>query len=240
MGVQPDKEGPAEGLQRVSMKKPVAIDPRAEKVLSLLAGKDEASEIVLGGYFALQHYADYRRTHDIDAWWKTMAVAASEQAIREAMQQLAQDEGCSLRERKFGDTVSYELVRGNRKEFSFQISVRSVGIEEPLSSAWPPVLIETLSDNIASKMTALVDRGAPRDFTDIRHVVTEALVTIEAAWDLWRRRNPGDSVEAGKQKALLHLVSLESRRPVDSIPDGAERERAREAREWFKLEFLKL
>jgi hypothetical protein len=221
------------------MNKPITIDPRAEKVLSLLAGKSEASEIVLGGYFALQHYADYRRTRDIDAWWKTQAVQATQQVIREAMQLLAQDEGCSLRERRFGDTMSFELVRGNHKEFSFQISVRSMGLEEPLSSAWPPVLIETLSDNIASKMTALVDRGAPRDFTDIRHVVSEGLVTIEGAWDLWRRRNPSDTVEAGKQKALLHLVSLEARRPLDSIQDSAERERARDAREWFKLEFLK-
>ena len=74
-----EKEGPIEGLQHITMNKPVAIDPRAEKVLSLLAGKIEASEIVLGGYFALQHYAAYRRTHDIDAWWKTQAVVASEQ-----------------------------------------------------------------------------------------------------------------------------------------------------------------
>ena len=35
------------------------------------------------------------------------------------------------------------------------------------------------------------------------------------------------------------IVSLESRRPLDSIPDGPERERAREAREWFKLKVLK-
>ena len=95
------------------MNKPAAINPRAEKVPSLLAGKSEASEIVLGGYFALQHYAAYRRTHDIAAWWKTRAVAACKgQVIREAMQQLAQDEGGSLRERKFGDTVSFELVQG--------------------------------------------------------------------------------------------------------------------------------
>src|SRR4051812_21629165 len=160
------------------MNKPVTIDPRAEKVLSYLAGKPGAGEIVLGGYFALQHYADYRRTQDIDAWWKTRAVPASEEVIREAMLHLAGEQGCSLRERKFGDTVSFELAREGRKEFSFQIAVRSVGLEEPVESAWPPVLIETLADNIASKMNALVGRGAPRDFTDIRHVVTEGLITI--------------------------------------------------------------
>ena len=221
------------------MNKPVTIDARAESVLSFLAGKPEAAEIVLGGYFALQHYADYRRTHDIDAWWKTRAIPASEQAIREAMHQLADEQGCSLRERKFGDTVSFELARGSRKEFSFQIAVRSIGLEEPVASAWPPVLIETLTDNIASKMNALVDRGAPRDFTDIKHVVAEGLITIEGAWDLWCRKNPGELLEAAKQKVLLHLVGLENRRPLASIRDEAERERARETREWFKEEFLK-
>jgi hypothetical protein len=81
MGVQPEKEGPTEGLRHVAMNKPVTIDVRAEKVLALLAGKLEAGEIVLGGYFALQHYADYRRTHDIDAWWKTRASPAAERVM---------------------------------------------------------------------------------------------------------------------------------------------------------------
>src|SRR4051794_29229843 len=121
MGIDPQKERPAYDLRQVAMTKPVQIDPRAERVLTLLAGKLEASEIVLGGYFALQHYSDYRRTHDIDAWWKTRANPATEEVIREAMQQLAADEGSELRERRFGETASFELVRGGKKEFSFQI-----------------------------------------------------------------------------------------------------------------------
>ncbi len=221
------------------MKKPATIDPRAEKVLRLLAGKPEAGEIVLGGYFALQHYSDYRRTNDIHAWWKTRAVASSELMIRDAMQQLADEEGASLRERKFGDTVSFELVAKGRKVFSFQIAVRSISLEEPAVSTWPPLLIETLNDNIASKMSALVDRGAPRDFTDVRHLVVEGLMTCQGAWELWTRKNPGGSVQAAKQKVLLHLVGLESRRPLESILDGSERERARLTRDWFKQEFLK-
>lgn len=221
------------------MNKPVAIDPRAEKVLALLAGKPEASEIVLGGYFALQHYADYRRTHDVDAWWKTRANPESEALIRQAMRRVADDDGYELKERRFGETVSFELARGGRKEFSFRIAVRSIGLEEPVTSAWPPVLIETLADNVASKMTALVDRGAPRDFADIKHVVDEGLVTIERALDLWCRKNPGGDREAAKQKVVFHLAGIESRRPLDSIRDAAESERARSTRDWFKKEFLK-
>src|ERR1051326_7293894 len=103
------------------MDKPPGIDPLAGKVLELLAGKPEAAEIVLGGYFALQHYAAYRRTHDIDAWWKTRAHAATEQVIRTAMQQVATAEGLELRERRFGETVSWELIRQGQRQFSFQI-----------------------------------------------------------------------------------------------------------------------
>jgi hypothetical protein len=36
------------------MKKPVAVDPKADHILSLLTGKPEASEIVLGAYLTLR------------------------------------------------------------------------------------------------------------------------------------------------------------------------------------------
>ena len=239
MGIEPQKERSSEDLRQATMTKPTQIDPRAERVLTLLSGRPEACEIVLGGYFALQHYAAYRRTHDIDAWWKTRAHPATEQAIREAMQRLATEEGYEFQERRFGETVSFELVSEGKREFSFQIAVRSIGLEQPVASAWPPLLIETLTDNLASKMSALVDRGAPRDFTDIKHVVDDGLVTVEGAWDLWCRKNPGGALEPAKQKVLLQLEALGSRRPLESIRDDTERERARETRKWFKREFLR-
>ena len=232
-----DEDRSPDDLRRVAMRRPVHLDPRAERILSLLVAKPEAAEIVLGGYFALQHYADYRHTHDIDAWWKSRANPATEQAIREAMHRLADDEGGALQERRFGETVSFELVRGGKRVFSFQIAVRSLGLEEPVASAWPPVLIETLADNLASKMNALVDRGAPRDFTDIKHVVDEGLVTVPGIWDLWHRKNPDEPLDAAKQKVLLHLAALEGRRPLGSIRDEAERERAEATRAWCKREF---
>jgi len=67
MSIDPQEAKPSKDLRQAAMSKPVQMDARAEKVLSLLTGKVEAAEIVLGGYFALQHYAGYRRTHDIAA-----------------------------------------------------------------------------------------------------------------------------------------------------------------------------
>lgn len=70
------------------MNTPQTMDPLAEQVLSLLKGKPEAREIILGGYFALRYYVDYRATHDIDAWWRDRASPAAEQLVRQAMSQV--------------------------------------------------------------------------------------------------------------------------------------------------------
>ena len=218
--------------------RPRNLDPLAEKILEQLVGRPEAAEIVLGGYFALQHYAHYRTTHDIDAWWRRAPSIATQQVIREAMQHIASAKGYELQERRFGDTVSFELRRERRKRFSFQIAVRSVELDEPVPSAWPPVLIETLHDNIGAKMNALVDRGAPRDFLDIMHLATTKLMTPAECWTLWSRKNPGASVESARNKVQFHLTAMESRRPLDSLKDPEERAKARRTRDWFRHQFL--
>lgn len=154
------------------------------------------------------------------------------------MTDVAATQGLILRERSFGDTMSFELYRENVKEFSFQIAVRSITLEEPIASAWPPILIETFHDNIASKMNALVNRGAPRDLLDIKHVIDEGRLSPQDAWMLWANKNPGQPVESAKQKVLLSLEVLEARRPLRGIEDFGERGRAKELREWYRLRFL--
>ncbi|HEY3241852.1 MAG TPA: nucleotidyl transferase AbiEii/AbiGii toxin family protein [Phycisphaerae bacterium] len=220
------------------MRPPENLDPLAEKILRALAGQPQAAEIVLGGYLALQHYLNYRQTRDIDAWWRQRASPEAERAILAAMQRVAADEGLEVRERRFGETLSVELVRQGQKRFSFQIAVRTIALEPALVSAWPPILIETLADNIGSKMNALVERGAPRDFLDIRNVVQQGLVQVVDCWQLWTRKNPGEDVDAARQKALLHLSALDTRRPLASIKDVTERDEARRTREWFRNSFL--
>ena len=220
------------------MQKPATIDPIADEILRQLSEKPEAAEIVLGGYFALSHYVDYRQTHDIDAWWKGRASPAAEKDICDSMHAVCAARGFELRKRRFGETVSFEMCRGGRKEFSFQIAIRSVSLETPSASPWPPVLIETLADNVGSKMNALVDRGAPRDFLDIRQIVTACLLSASDAWALWSAKNPSQDIQAARQKVLLHLSALESRRPLASIPNQADRELASQNRQWFREEFL--
>ena len=218
--------------------RPTRLDPLAERILERLSGRPEAGEIVLGGYFALQHYAAYRETHDIDAWWRIRPTTGTEEVVRSVMNEVAREGGFELRERRFGETLSWELHREGKKRFSFQIAVRSVELEPPVPSAWPPVLLETLRDNLGAKMNALVERGAPRDFTDIMQVVTCGHATIGDCWVLWVRKNPGASEEAAKRKLLFHLCGLELRRPLAHIADADERARAERTRLWFRAEFL--
>ena len=220
------------------MNRPPRLDPLAERVLSLLSGQPEANQIVLGGYLALQHHLDYRTTRDIHAWWRGRADPAAEDVIRRVMQQVAGEARMTLRERRFGDTPSFELVQGGQSRFSFQIAVRSIAVEEPHPSAWPPLLIETLADNIAAKMNALVNRGAPRDFLDIHAVIDRGLLTVQRCWDLWHAKNPGGSTDAARQNLMLHLAGLDARRPLDSVADPEAREQARRIRQWFGDTFI--
>jgi hypothetical protein len=221
------------------MKRSESLHPLAEEILSALARRSQAEEIVLGGYFALQHYLDYRKTNDIDAWWKSGADPDALRAIREVMSEIAAHHHAILRERQFGETVSLELVREGQKFFSFQIAVRTVQIEPPVSSPWPPILIETLRDNVGSKMNALVGRGAPRDFVDIERVVAAGLVAVDDCWRLWSRKNPEMPLDRAKQQVLFHMTSLEHRHPLENIPDATQRAEATRRRSWFRETFLK-
>jgi predicted amidohydrolase len=100
------------------------------------------------------------------------------------------------------------------------------------------VLIEILGDNIGSKMNALVDRGSPRDFLDIKHVTEAGLLSVGRCWELWLAKNPETSLQAAKQKVLLHLSALEARRPLDTISDPEARERAQRLRHWYNQVFI--
>jgi len=220
------------------MKRPSGLHPWADEILRKLAGLPASKEIVLGGYFALQHFLDFRPTNDIDAWWRDRANPQTLEAIRSVMGEFAERHGCALTERQFGETYSFELAEGGKKVYSFQIAVRSCELEPPLASLWPPIMIETLRDNVGAKMNALVDRGAPRDFLDIEQVVASGLLNTEECWILWSEKNDKVPIQPAKQKVMFHLTALEARRPPESITDTQLREETVGRRVWFKSKFL--
>ena len=216
--------------------KPQHLNPFAAAFLERLQGQPEAEHFVLGGYFALKHYLDYRETGDVDAWWRSREDPRALAAAREAFMQTAGEFGYTVRERTWGETVSLEAFDGSNKAFSFQVSVRTVEIAPPLPSPWGRFGIETLDDNVASKMMALVARGAPRDFVDIKALVDARLVTVERCWELWDAKRPGIEIEDARLRVKMHLATIEARRPIERIP-AAERPAAERLRAWYRAVF---
>jgi hypothetical protein len=153
------------------------------------------------------------------------------------MEELAAKHGLQCRLRAWGDTESYELLRAGKKVFSFQISTRTRYIDAPQQGDWSPVLIETLRDNVASKMTALVERGAPRDLRDIHELCTHEILTIAECWQLWADKNTERDPQDGCRKVLFHVERLELQRPLEKIQSPVERVSAAALRKWFKERF---
>ncbi|MGH8295787.1 MAG: nucleotidyl transferase AbiEii/AbiGii toxin family protein [Steroidobacteraceae bacterium] len=216
---------------------PKSLNPYASELLEALAGHPEAAEIVLGGGVALSHYVDYRRTVDLDAWWRGAVSPEARHLAIEATKAVAERHGLQVRLRKWGETESFELLQAGRKVFSFQISTRTRYIEAPLIASWAPVMIESLRDNAASKMTALVERGAPRDLLDIHELCARGILEVDECWQLWAEKNADSDPQEGRDKVLFHVQRLELQRPLEKIQSSEDRTRAAAVRRWFKESF---
>ena len=88
-------------------------------------------------------------------------------------------------------------------------------------------------------MNALVNRGAPRDFIDIFNLCHRGGLTADDCWKVWQAKNPGRPLEQGVAAARTRLQEIESRRPLESIGDDAQRTASRELREWVAVSFCR-
>ena len=102
--------------------------------------------------------------------------------------------------------------------------------------------IDSLPDLVASKMVALVERGAPRDFRDIHALCHSGLMTPGECWGLWRLRQQraGSDTDAHRARLALstHLSRIAQHRPLKNIADSDDRAEAESLRTWFTTEFL--
>jgi len=214
-------------------KPPGNLHPLARELLESLAGHAEGAEIVIGGGVALSHYLEYRPTVDLDAWWRGEPRADVVAFLESAMQALAARHGFGYHRRSWGETESLELLQDTQKVFSFQISRRTLALDEAIPSHWKPVCLETLRDNVASKMTALVQRGAPRDFLDIYHLCTRDVISMAECWKAFTEKNRGLTVDEAKRKIIARMTMIEASRPLESIQPGEARDQAARVREWY-------
>ncbi|MEI8133413.1 MAG: nucleotidyl transferase AbiEii/AbiGii toxin family protein [Leptolinea sp.] len=145
--------------------------------------------------------------------------------------------------RAWGEVVSIDLSENSRKVFSVQIADRSVQLGEAWVGIWTGnIAVDALNDLIASKMVALVERGAPRDFRDIFTVCQQGLCQVNACWALWHQRQKLAKEDSDPQRAVLaiqtHLARLEKARPLERIEDEQQRLAAQQLRTWFHEVFV--
>ncbi len=222
-------------------RRPKHMPPLAEACLQALAMRGLSSTISLGGALGLLHYLDYRHTHDADAWWAASATAFEKNEVIQAIEAALLPHG-QVRRRSWGDTTSVELVQADRTVFSFQIAQRSAQLQPSVRAEPLAVPLDSFPDLVASKMVALVERGAPRDFRDIYALCQAGLTTPQECWRLWRQRQHLAGSDADAQRARLaiqtHLARIALHRPLEGIGDPSQRDEAERVRRWFQRELL--
>lgn len=200
-----------------------------------------AGAVSIGGALGLLHYCDYRPTHDVDAWWTDQADPGVRRRVVEVVVDALRPQG-ETRVREWGDVVSVELRPAGRVVFSFRVASRSAQLEPLNRAGWIDVPLDSLADLMASKMTALVERGAPRDFRDVYTACRRGLVTPAGCWVLWRKRQHLAGSDEDPDRARLavetHLARISQHRRLDQIADPVLRAEAGEVRRWFEEELL--
>ena len=226
---------------RMQPRRPAHMPDYAEACLEALAANEMGKKISVGGAFGLLHYLDYRPTHDVDAWWVLSATADDQRQVTRVIEATLQPFG-QVKTRAWGDVVSVELMREGKTIFSFQIARRSAQLEPSALAPWTDVLLDSFPDLVASKMVALVERGAPRDFRDIYALCQAGLTTPRDCWGLWRRRQQlaGSDTDSARARlaAETHLARIAQHRPLAQIEDPGQRAEAEQVRAWFVGEFL--
>ena len=229
-------------LSVVEPKLPKEISPFARSCIDALALNGLGRHLSIGGAFGLAHYHEYRPTYDVDAWWRQPVSREDRDAIVAALTRALESFGIA-RTRAWGDVVSVELEQGGKTVFSFQIADRSAQIAAPIEGLWPGGLgLDSFDDLVASKMSALVERGAPRDFRDIHSLCESGKCTATRCWQLWemrQRQARQDADGARARRAIFtHLSRLAVARPLNLITDAEQRGKAARLRAWFDKEFL--
>jgi hypothetical protein len=222
-------------------RRPEHLPDYSEMCLQALVDHGLAEKISLGGAFGLLHYYDYRVTHDVDAWWSDTATADDRQRVVQVLETVLSRAG-DVRTRAWGDVTSVELALAGKVVFSFQIARRSAQLEPARPAPWIPILLDSLADLVASKMVALIERGAPRDFRDISAICHAGLLTPRDCWRLWQRRQIAAGSPADVDRATLaiqtHLARIAQHRRLEQITDPVQHRQAAEVRAWFIGEFL--
>ncbi len=222
-------------------RRPEDISSYAIRCLEALADAGLGDKVSIGGALGLLHYLEYRSTHDLDAWWVPAATAKDRASVITLIEQTLSSFG-EIKKRAWGEVISIDLEVDRKKVFSFQVASRSAQLRPADPAPWVAVTLDSFQDLLASKMVALIERGAPRDFRDIHAVCSEGLVTAEHCWELWTQRLDLEGIAPDYGRARLaietHLERIEQHRPLESIEGEEQRSAAGRVRRFIREELL--
>jgi hypothetical protein len=233
-------------MKKLTPKVPTNLDPIVAAVLAKLGSSPEAAYVIIGGGVALNCYIEPRATMDVDAWWSQHSSAQQREAtvarIKNIVREIAADRpNMHLVEdtRAASEMRGIELEQNGKTIFSFQVAPRSLELEAPVvtESPFAPIPIETLTENVGAKMSALVSRGAPRDFNDIVRVSKVAEILPSELWNIYQRKNPTADVTLAKAQVAQKLAAIELRRPLEKM-QSEERVTTAAVRDWLKKELI--
>ncbi len=228
-------------LAQPTPRQPEHMSAYGRLCLEALAAAGLAGRLSVGGALGLLHYLDYRSTHDVDAWWLGRVTGQEQEEVLDTIETALRPFG-PVRRRAWGDVVSIELAPGGKAVFSFKIAQRSVQLQPPVPTPDTGVLVDSLADLVASKMVALVESGAPRDFRDVYALCRAGLAPPTRCWTLWedRQRLAGGDVDLARARLAIesHLARIAVHRPLAQIAVASERQAAERLRSWFVEEFL--
>jgi len=223
-GAEGHGSGGESGLSQ--LQRPTLVSEYARACLEALSSSGCGRWLSLGGAFGMAHYFEYRPTHDVDAWWVGPVNREERHQVIRTLEEALQPFG-QVHTRSWGDVVSVELTQQGKTVFSFQIARRSAQLAEPVPGPWAGIRVDSFADLVASKMVALVERGAPRDFRDIHMLCQSGRCDVARCWELWREHQRLAGEEADPRRAGLairtHLARLEQARPLAQIADLQER-----------------
>lgn len=223
------------------LQRPALLSEYAQACLDALSSSSHGQRLSLCGAFGLAHYFEYRTTRDVDAWWIEPVTGQQREQVVRTLEGALRSFG-QVRTRSWGDVLSVELIQQNRVVFSFQVARRSAQLAESLPSPWAGIQVDSFVDLVASKMVALVERGAPRDFRDIYMLCQSGHCDVARCWQWWQGRQRLAGEDADPRRAELairtHLARIEQARPLDQISDSEARSAAELVRKWFATEFL--
>lgn len=86
-------------------------------------------------------------------------------------------------------------------------------------------------------MTALVQRGAPRDVLDIFQVCIRDVMSMADCWRSFIDKNPGITVDEARRKIIARPAMIETTRPLETIHPGEARDQAARVRDRYDRVF---